>query len=200
MRREFTRSTSEVESDKERAIDVYRRAGGSPRFPSALYAINTLGACSGVLACLFIFLPLLGHARMLWLLVGINGVIAMVFLVRGGVPAARPRPTAEAHVGQPTTTVPTTPGRAMPPLIVAAVLSGLLAGSLEGDMFKRIDFISSGDSAVMALISFWAILAIFLASWVVRAVKSLELGLMKVAWIVGLIALLPLLLVSRLRN
>ena len=47
---------------------------------------------------------------------------------------------------------------------------------------------SSGDSAVMALISFWAILAIFLASWVVRVVRTLDLARIKIAWVVGFIA------------
>ncbi len=170
--------------------DVYRPTDATRRFPSALYAFNTLGACSGVIASLFILLPWLGHERMLWLLVGTNGVIAVVFLIRGGAPAACPGPAAKIHGGQPatTTSVLATVGRAMPLLIMGAILSGLLAGSLEGDMFKRIDFLSSGDSAVMALISFWAILAIFLASWVVRAAKTLPLRVIKVAWMIGLLA------------
>ncbi|TDJ58667.1 MAG: tetratricopeptide repeat protein [Planctomycetota bacterium] len=159
--------------------DVYRGIGGSPRFPSALYAWNTMGACGGVLACLFIFLPWIGHMRMLWLLAGGNLAIGIVFLTWGGAPRTDDTPPVPAS--------PDTPARAKGFLFMAAVLSGLLAGALEGDMFKRIDFISSGDSAVMALISFWAILAIFLASWSVRVTRTLDLSRIKIAWVAGFI-------------
>ncbi len=159
--------------------DVYRGFGGSPRFPSALYAWNTLGACGGVLACLFIFLPWIGHMRMLWLLAGLNLAIGIVFLAWGGAPRTDDTP--------PVATSPDSGARAKGFLFMAAVLSGLLAGALEGDMFKRIDFISSGDSAVMAIISFWAILAIFLASWLVRVTRTLDLRRIKIAWVAGFI-------------
>jgi len=160
--------------------DVYRGIGGSSRFPSALYAWNTMGACSGVLACLFIFLPWFGHMKMLWLLAAGNLAIAIVFLVWGGAPRTDDTPPEPAS--------PAAPARARGFLFMAAVLSGLLAGALEGDMFKRIDFISSGDSAVMALVSFWAILAIFLASWAVRVVRTMDLRRIKMAWVAGFIA------------
>ncbi len=163
--------------------DAYRAAGGPQRFPSALYAFNTLGACSGVLTCLFVFLPWIGHERMLWVLVGMNLVIAVVFLAPKSAPAACPQ---EARAAPQTAGI--APPRAPTLLIMAAVLSGLVAGALEGDMFKRIDFMSSGDGAVMALISFWAVLAIFLASWAVRVVKRLDLDRIKYAWILGFVA------------
>lgn len=163
--------------------DACRTVDGPPRFPSALYAFNTLGACSGVLTCLFVFLPWVGHERMLWVLLGMNLVIAVVFLARRTGPVTR-RDQFQA-VRQ---TAGTAPPRATALLIMTAVLSGLVAGALEGDMFKRIDFMSSGDSAVMALIAFWAILAIFLASWAVRVITRLDLGLIKVAWVLGFIA------------
>ncbi len=167
--------------------DVYRGAGGPSRFPSALYAWNTMGACSGVLACLFVFLPWIGHVRMLWLLVGLNLVIGIVFLGWGG--ASRTDDTCQGRLVRPWAAQGPVRATGFPGfLIMAAVLSGVLAGALEGDMFKRIDFISSGDSAVMALISFWAILAIFLASWVVRTARTLDLRWIKIDWVVGFIA------------
>ena len=163
--------------------DVYRGAPGTDRFPSALYAWNTLGACTGVLACLFILLPWLGHERMFWLLGGLNLALGAYFTATGGAPAPR-APNDDA--GQRGGSGPR--GSAMLLLLTCATLSGLLAGSLEGDMFKRIDFISSGNSAVMALISFWAILAIFLASWAVRAAPAMSLGRIKVVYVAGFFA------------
>jgi predicted membrane-bound spermidine synthase len=170
--------------------DIFRGERGGERFPSALYAWNTLGACSGVLACLFLFLPWAGHERMFWLLAAVNLAIGLFFIVLGGAPAddapdAAANETPDAAVGEAAPADTATPGPGL--LLTCAVLSGLLAGALEGDMFKRIDFVSSGDSALMALISFWAILGIFLASWAVRIVPAITLGWIKVAYVVGLI-------------
>lgn len=160
--------------------DIYRGVAGRDRFPSAVYAFNTLGACSGVLACLFVLLPWLGHERMFLLLAGLNLFIAVYFLVRGGGGATGSllpvRTGGQATRG------------ALSVMLLLAVLGGLVSGALEGDMFKRIDFISSGNSAVMALIAFWAILGIFLASWTVSALPGLHLRGIKVAWVVALVA------------
>ncbi len=167
--------------------DAYRTVGGTGRFPSALYAFNTLGACSGVLACLFLLLPWLGHERMFWLLAGLNLALGVFFLLRGGAPhAPLAEPEIEGAGGQAARGTDADTHGSL--LLTFAVLSGLLAGALEGDMFKRIDFLSSGNSAVMALISFWAILVIFLASWAVRVVPAARLSWIKVAWVVGLLA------------
>ncbi|MHC4220610.1 MAG: spermidine synthase family protein, partial [Planctomycetota bacterium] len=159
--------------------DVFRFIRDAERFPSALYAWNTLGACTGVLACLFLFLPWVGHERMFWLLAGVNLALGLYFLLAGGAP--------EADVFPDRLVDESAAGRGPALLLTCAVLSGLLAGSLEGDMFKRIDFIASGDAAVMALISFWAILAIFLASWAVRVVTAINLTWIKVAYVAGLL-------------
>jgi predicted membrane-bound spermidine synthase/Tfp pilus assembly protein PilF len=144
--------------------DIYRGVRSAERFPSALYAWNTLGACSGVLACLFLLLLAIG----------------LFFIVLGGA-RAEDAPSASGGNGAPPDAATQGPGL----LLTCAVLSGLLAGALEGDMFKRIDFVSSGDSALMALISFWAILGIFLASWAVRVVSAITLNWIKVAYVVG---------------
>jgi hypothetical protein len=69
-------------------------------------------------------------------------------------------------------------------LLLCAILSGLLAGALEGDMFKRISFaIQENPGAAMACISFWAILGIFLASTAVRVFGALRLVHIKIALI-----------------
>jgi spermidine synthase len=167
---------------------------GAPRgsrFPSALYAWNTLGACLGVLACQFVLLPWIGHDRTLWWMAGLNFLLGAFFTATGGAPeVAPPEPS------------PQTPARnlaseAIPArrvadlgsgvLFTCAVLSGLLAGALEGDMFKRITFNASGSSATMSMISFWAILGIFLASAAVRALPSLKLWHIKAAFVLALV-------------
>ncbi len=156
--------------------------GDDDRFPAALYAWNTLGACIGVLACLFLFLPLIGHAAMLWGLVAVNLGLGAFFVTTGGASAAADRRTPE-----PGDTTGSRHGE-IRFLLACAALSGLLAGALEGDMYKRLDFLASGDGAIMALISFWAILAIFLASWAIRARSTWRLSGIKLAWVAGLAA------------
>ncbi|MHC4447794.1 MAG: spermidine synthase family protein [Planctomycetota bacterium] len=104
--------------------DVYRCVRDAERFPSALYAWNTLGACSGVLACLFVLLPWAGHERMFWVLAALNLAIGLFFLLAGGAPAqdtAVDPLSADAPGG----------GLARGPglLRMCSVLSGLLAGS-----------------------------------------------------------------------
>lgn len=169
--------------------DIFHGVEGVERFPSALYAFNTLGACAGVLTCLFVLLPWLGHERMYWLLAGLNLALGVFFLVRGGAPDATGSTTHEMQ-----SSAAETSGAGGPAptalLLTCAALSGVLAGALEGDMFKRIDFLSSGNSALMALISFWAILAIFLASWTVRVLPAMRFSWIKVAWTVAFLGYL----------
>ena len=57
------------------------------RFPSTLYAWNTLGACLGILVCQFVFMSILGHSLTLWLMVFANILLGAYFLV-SGTPAA----------------------------------------------------------------------------------------------------------------
>jgi spermidine synthase len=158
--------------------DAFRGAPGSARFPSALYAWNTLGACSGVLACQFLLLPALGHGAMFGLMAALNLALGLWFLATGGAPASDVRDPAPA---------PPAPGpeRAgivgVRILLACALLSGLLAGSLEGDLFKRIGFaIPLNPGATMSFISFWAILAIFLASATVHRLPGLGFTHLKV--------------------
>ena len=149
------------------------------RFPAALYGWNTLGACCGVLASQFLLLPWLGHSAMFVLMIGLNTAIGVVFLAVGGGPA----PVAAAAA------VPPLPaGRGPGLLLTAATLSGLLAGALEGDMFKRIGLVvANNPGALGPAISFWAILGIFLASALVWRMKRLRLVHIKVAFVVAAI-------------
>ncbi len=158
--------------------------GAHGRFPSALYGWNTLGACSGVLLCEFIFLPWVGHDLTLWIMMALNLLLGAFFLATGGAP----RPALKAAGARPNE--PAEPsgldaGR-FGVLLVCAVLSGLLAGGLEADMFKRVGFHGNDSPAAMSFISFWAILGIFLASWTVRALPALKLAHIKVAFVLAL--------------
>ncbi|MEM7201493.1 MAG: tetratricopeptide repeat protein [Planctomycetota bacterium] len=149
------------------------------RFPSALYAWNTLGACSGVLVLQFALLPHLGHDRSLWLIAVANIVLGAFFVGTGGAP--RQATAAEAQPLIAAGAAPASSSVRPAYWLTLAVLSGLLAGALEGDMFKRVAFLGGNSSAAMSFVSFWAILAIFLASWFVRAAPGLRLKHIKVA-------------------
>lgn len=154
------------------------------RFPSTLYAWNTLGACTGVLASEFLFLPRFGHDLTLWSLAGLNGLLGLFFLATGGAPVA-----SQTGVVPPNSTEPSGPptaARGIGVLLACAILSGFLAGSLEADMFKRVGFLSNKSPAAMSFISFWAILAIFLASFTVRAFRRMSLSHVKGAFLVAL--------------
>ena len=223
---------------------------GGARFPAALYAWNTLGACTGVMACQFLLLPWIGHGLTFQLMAGVNLAIGAYFLLAGGAPAAarvaavpagadparHPGPAAGAPAVRPAS-VAAAPaanqqaaampsaaqaGAVTPPsvakaaaasaamraggkgkkkssrpgpppqardeqpapalLITIAALSGLLAGALEGDMFKRISFVVAGNpGALMPFISFWAIVGIFLGSVIVHRWQQLRLWHLKLA-------------------
>lgn len=152
---------------------------GESRFPSRLYAWNTLGALSGVLLCQFVFLPWIGHDLALTFMAGINLLLGGFFFVTGGA-------RTSLENGEPVIVNVPSPGRYPSVLLTCAVISGLLAGSLEGDMFRRIKFFGYGTAATMAFASFWAILGIFLASWIATALRGLQLVHIKVAFLLAL--------------
>lgn len=159
---------------------------GRERFPSALYAWNTLGACVGILFMELVVIRYMGHRDGYWLVIAVNLALAIYFLARG-TRFARPDPD-----DAPEATAPAMQGAAgshAPGVLLAcAVLSGFLAGSLEGDVFKRIWFMGCSGGPTMPFISFWAILAIFLASWTVDGARRLRLLHIKFALVVGLLA------------
>jgi spermidine synthase len=151
--------------------DRFRRDG---RFPSAIYGWNTLGACAGVLTSEFVLLPTLGHGRTFWLLLLVNALLGAFFLRW-----ARATGAATGSAGKPALSNTVLPAG----LLIFGVLSGLLAGILEGDLFKRLQFLGcTSNGTAMSFISFWAILGIFLASWTVRALPKLSLTLIRVSW------------------
>lgn len=156
--------------------DVFVDAPNGQRFPSALYAWNTLGACAGVLACQFVLILRFGHTQTFWMMAALNILLGVYFLVTGGAPNAKsiraPDKTErrEPAAGKPIRQAPYLS------LIILATLSGLLSGALEGDLFKRISFLlGASPGATMTFVSFWAILAIFLASALVRALPGFRL-------------------------
>ncbi len=174
---------------------------GSGRFPSALYGWNTLGACGGILACEFLFLPGIGHTRTLMVLLGANIALAAALLALGArmgraesggdSPAARvdrPSPSASPPRGaaQPVG-LPANADAPVSLLLVLAVLSGFLSGALESDMFRRVRFVGANSDVAMAFVSFWAILAIFLGAWTVRALRDPRLSLVKGAFAAALV-------------
>jgi spermidine synthase len=150
---------------------------GDPRFPSALYAWNTLGACSGVLAAEFLLVPWLGHDRMFVAMVGASALLGGYFLLAG----ARWRvPTLDAFADA--GDAQGAGGLTLGVLLTCAVASGLLTGALEADMFKRIKFIGIRTSTAMSFVSFWAVLAIFLGAALVRAAARLRLFHIQLAY------------------
>lgn len=144
------------------------------RFPAALYAWNTLGACSGVLACQILLLPTIGHTSTFLVMAAINGALGLAMLLKGAAPSTGAESSPKT---------PPDPGRPglFGVLTAVAILSGLLTGALEGDMFKRIGFISTKSTALMSFISFWVILAIFVGSTLVRNLAWLRLTHIKIA-------------------
>ncbi len=161
----------------EALLDVPR----GPRIPAALYGWNTFGACAGVLVCQFLLLPSIGHFSTLWLMLGLNLVIAGWFLTgRAVLPVSSLEPRASSPGVKPA-------GLADASLLLTcAVLSGLLAGALEGDLFKRMNLvISNSPGALGPAISFWAILGIFLASAFVWYAQRLRMVHIKIAFVLA---------------
>jgi len=172
--------------------------GERPRFPSALYAWNTLGACSAVLLCEWVLLRYLGTTRTLTLLLGCNLLLGLAFVLRGdallrrcragsrGVGSAREGPAAPGAASSDGTQAGS--GTAWSVLLAGATISGFLSGALEADAFRRIHFIQIYNGAAMAYVSFWAILAIFVGSALVHALRGICLGTIKVVYTVGFLA------------
>ena len=146
--------------------DLFRGAEDGARFPSRLYAVNTLGACLGVLACEFLLLPRVGQEATLLVMALANAALGLWFLAR---PAAARGHSLASPVSSASAT---TPGS----LLLLAGFSGFAAGALEADLFKRVSFaIEIVPGATPSFVSFWAVLAIFAASALVRRSRRLSL-------------------------
>lgn len=165
---------------------AFSSAAHQARFPSALYAANTLGACLGILACQFLFLPWIGHASMLWMLVTANVLLGLYFLGQGNEAAWTGAPPSPLR--QPIATNQNGPAHARDanPLILAT-LGGFAAGALEGDLYRRISFvIELNPGATMAVVSFWAVLAIFVASTIANRLPWLGIVPIRLAFLAAL--------------
>lgn len=165
---------------------------GKSLFPSELYAWNTMGACSGVLATEFLLLVYLGHTRAFICLAASNAVLAIVFLLL----SSRYRAEASAAAAPAPMVPPRTKSKRPPEsdlgftpatILVVAALSGFFSGALEVDMFRAVRFAGAITDAAMSFTSFWAIVAIFLASWTVRALGKPKPMLIRVAVIGALL-------------
>ena len=114
---------------------------------------------------------------------GLNILLGAYFIITGGAPgtaveASRAGPAAIDWRGQ----------ARFGALLTFAALSGLLAGALEGDLFKRVSFmLGASPGATMSFISFWAILAIFLASTLVNALPQLKMVHIRVSFVLALL-------------
>jgi spermidine synthase len=158
------------------------------RLPSALYACNTAGACAAVLVCEFVLLRSLGTDRTFYLMLALNGLLGLTFMVVGRrlqyayerIPTntdverfeKSERPVAEA---------------ALSVILLGAMVSGFLSGALEADVMRRVRFVQHYSGAALAFISFWAIAAIFLGSWIIHRKRHWRLSHIKAAYAAALI-------------
>ena len=179
------------------------------RFPSSLYAWNTLGACTSVLLCEWVLLRHFGTSVTLVAMIGANVLLGLFFLAKGrpiekrckaeppdeelenttSLPAAAGN--APAAAGNAPAAAGNTPSKAAVPLaygilIAGAVISGFLSGALEADAFRRIHFVQIYNGSAMAFVSFWAIASIFLASRLVHRCVRWRLVHLKAWALVGL--------------
>ncbi len=176
--------------------------GRDARFPSLLYAWNTLGAATGVLACEFVLLPTLGHEWTLIAFAVVNAALGALFLVGSPVPVpsaslptpppAPPAPSEAATAAAADTLVAPIdavmrPGPLVTPgvLLVCAIISGLVTGCLEADVYRRLLFLGGSADIAMSFISFWAILGIFTGSTLVRARPRLRFGVVRLGVLAG---------------
>lgn len=152
--------------------NAFRRDG---RFPAALYAWNTLGACAGLLACEFVLLAMLGHERMYVGLVAGNAALGAYFLFAGSKQGETSEVAASDGTSSPRTFAPVS-------LFAAAIVSGGLTGAFEADALRRLQFLDCRTGAALSCISFWAILAIFVASTLVRLSPRVTMRTIRIAY------------------
>jgi len=167
--------------------DTFVHTPKGATFPSLLYAMNTLGACIGILVCQFSLILWFGHTRTFMLMIGANLALGAYFLSTGGAPSRwnAAGPSADTETKTERHSRPAASGWT---LLVLATLSGFIAGALEGDLFKRVSFMTgAAPGATMTFVSFWAVLGIFVASAAVKRFPRLRLTDIKLAFVVALI-------------
>ncbi|MBI1785933.1 hypothetical protein HYR69_12380, partial [Candidatus Sumerlaeota bacterium] len=157
------------------------------RFPSALYAWNALGACASVLICEFILLPRFGRDGTLFMILGLNLLIAAVFLL---LPPQAPPPENESTADPlpPLIGPPSDVTQDFSSLIAGVIISGLAAGTLEAGVHQTIVFGGYPIAVAMSFVSFWVIAAIALAGWVIRKMPSIGPRSLKTAFLVAAIS------------
>ncbi len=127
---------------------------GEPRFASRLYAANTLGASAGVLFTEFVGVTLFGYAGCLALAASVTLGLGLFF---SRVADAPPENSAGDQFFR-------------APVPFPAVLSGLLCGGLQALAYAFVRLVLGPTRGTFALLSFFAILGIWVAS---RGVHSL---------------------------
>ncbi|MEW6357941.1 MAG: hypothetical protein AB1696_16525 [Planctomycetota bacterium] len=179
-------------------------------FPARLYAFNTLGACSGVLAAEFILIRYVGTTVAFCAALLLNAIIGAFFLKHGAaildlLVKGDAEPSAKAQESEgPSGTGCSQPVKhsrldkqAVPrpetgPLVIqtaaaCALLSGLLSGGLEADVMKRVPLWGENYKISFSFLVFWAILAIFLASLCIGRHRTRRFAIIKVAFLAALV-------------
>lgn len=141
------------------------------RFPSHLYARNTLGACLSIVAAEFLGFPAIGYFGVLVAALAVNLLIALIFI------AARPfaEPGVEVRLA------PGAPARRRSNY--PALLSGFLCGGLEALAFIFIKLTYCSAKGVFALLSFHAIAGIWLAATIVHRLRPRPFVLVLCGWV-----------------
>ena len=140
------------------------------RFPSQLYALNTLGACLAILAAEFLGFPTIGYFLVMLMALAVNLLIALLFFA--STPSSGPKldDTSAPKDVSPTSDYP-------------AVLSGFLCGGLEALAFIFIKLTYFGAKSIFALLSFHAIAGIWVASTMVHRFKPRPRLLILYSWL-----------------
>lgn len=142
-----------------------------PRFPSRLYAANTLGACLAVLLTEFLLLELIGY----------NGCLGLAAMTSLGISlwALRQPSTARTEEERAGTEGKT---RDDTPSLLPGIVSGFLCGGLQALAFVLIKLTVQALRGSFALLSFLAIAGIFLASTGVHRFRPSRGALLAASW------------------
>lgn len=141
-----------------------------PKFPSLLYALNTLGACASSILTEFIGLRYLGFLGCVSLAALGNLLIALWFLSAPSVNSLS-KPESSSAAGQ--TDISNFPG----------ALGGFLCGGLQALIYILLKFTLGPSKAAFALLAFFAIAGIWLASMVIHRYHPTRKFLIATGWL-----------------